>query len=74
MIMERVAAAQAAGAIGRGDPLEIAMFFWAQLHGLAMLHRSGRFAMPRAAFFAFAARAVERTLDAFHPDAKEIDA
>jgi len=74
MIMERVAAAQAAGAIGRGDPLEIAMFFWAQLHGLAMLHRSGRFAMPRAAFLAFAARAAERTLDAFHPDAKEIDA
>jgi len=50
------------------------MFFWAQLHGLAMLHRSGRFAMPRAAFLAFAARAAERTLDAFHPDAKEIDA
>ena len=74
MIMERVATAEAGGAIGRGDPLEIAMFFWSQLHGLAMLHRSGRFAMPRAAFFAFAARAVERTLHAFHPDSQEIDA
>jgi AcrR family transcriptional regulator len=71
MIMERVAAAQAAGAIAAADPLEIAMYFWAQLHGLAMLHRSGRFAMPRAAFLTFAARAAERTLEAVHLPVKE---
>jgi AcrR family transcriptional regulator len=72
MIVERVTAAQESGAISRGDPLEIALFFWSQLHGLAMLHRSGRFAMPRAAFLALASRAVERTLHAFQPSSKEI--
>ncbi len=72
MAMERVTAAQASGAISRGDPLEIALFFWSQLHGLAMLHRSGRFSMPRASFLALAARAVERTLHAFQPSSTEI--
>jgi AcrR family transcriptional regulator len=71
MLMERVSQAQAHGAIGVGDPLEIAMFFWSQLHGLAMLHRSGRFAMPRSAFLALGARASERTLEAFKPQRKE---
>lgn len=71
MIMARVEAAQAAGTIAPGDALEIAMFFWAQLHGLAMLHRSGRFAMSRSAFLALAARAAERSLEAFHPPDKE---
>lgn len=73
MILERVAAAQVAGTISHGDPLEIALFFWSQLHGLAMLHRSGRFAMPRTAFLALAARAVERTLQAFQTSSREID-
>jgi len=64
MMVARVAAAQAAGEFEPGDPLEIAMFFWSQLHGLAMLHRSARFAMPRGAFFALAARSMERMLAA----------
>jgi AcrR family transcriptional regulator len=65
MMVERVVAAQAEGKLRAADPLEIAMFFWAQLHGLVMLHRSGRFAMSRSAFLALAARAGDSALAAF---------
>jgi AcrR family transcriptional regulator len=65
--MQRVLAAQASGAIAPGDPLELTMFFWAQLHGLVMLHRSERFAMSRSAFLALAARATEHALRAVRP-------
>ena len=71
MIVARVRQAQAAGVIAAGDALEIAMFFWSQLHGLAMLHRSGRFEMSRAAFLALAARAAERVLAGFRPSNRE---
>ncbi len=65
MMMERVIAAQAVGLLEPADPLEIAMFFWSQLHGLAMLHRSGRFAMSRAAFLALAARLSDHAIAGF---------
>ena len=71
MIVARVEQAQAAGALAAGDPLEIAMCFWSQLHGLAMLHRGGRFAMPRSAFLALAARAAQRALAGFRPSNEE---
>lgn len=59
MMVTRVEAAQAAGTFAEGDSLEIAMVFWCQLHGLAMLQRSGRMAMSRAAFLALSGRATE---------------
>ena len=62
MMVERVTAAQATGRLVAGDALEIAMVFWCQLHGLAMLQRSGRMAMSRAAFLALAGRAVEHII------------
>jgi AcrR family transcriptional regulator len=65
MMVARVAAAQAAGALVESDPLEIAMLFWCQIHGLAMLQRSGRMAMSRAAFLALAGRAIEHVIDGF---------
>jgi len=71
MLVARVEAAQAAGRLAPGDPLEIAMFFWSQLHGLAMLQRSGLFAMSRTAYLAFAARAAERTLQAVQSHQEE---
>lgn len=46
------------------DALELSLFFWAELHGLAMLHRSGRFAMPRADFLALCDRAALRLIGA----------
>jgi AcrR family transcriptional regulator len=67
MIVARVQAAQAAGVLIAADPLEIAMVFWAQLHGLALLHRSGRMAMSRSAFLALAARNVEIMLAGYRP-------
>jgi AcrR family transcriptional regulator len=62
MMVARVEAAQAAGAFAAGDSLEIAMLFWCQLHGLAMLQRSGRMAMSRAAFLALSGRAMEHLI------------
>ena len=61
-MVAEIEAAQEAGALEAGDPLERAIFFWAQLHGLAMLHRSGRFALKRRAFLALAGRMLERML------------
>jgi len=45
-----------------GDALEAAMSLWAQLHGLAMLHRSGRFAMKREDYLGLCARCIELVL------------
>ena len=69
LIVARVKEAQTSGIFAAGDALEIAMAFWAQLHGLAMLQRSGRMAMSRNAFFALAARNVEAVLAGFRPGA-----
>jgi hypothetical protein len=44
------------------------MVFWCQIHGLAMLQRSGRMAMSRAAFLALAGRAIEHVIDGFRKD------
>ena len=63
MVVARVEAAQAEGRIAPGDPLEIGLLFWSALHGLAMLNRSGRFAMKRASFLALCARLTEQVLD-----------
>jgi len=71
MMLDRVKAAQAAGLLEPADPLEITMFFWSQLHGLAMLHRSGRFAMSRAAFLALAARLSDHAIAGFSASAQE---
>jgi AcrR family transcriptional regulator len=68
MAVERVEAAQADGTLVAADALEIAMIFWCQVHGLAMLQRSGRMAMSRAAFLALAARSVDHVLDGFRVD------
>lgn len=61
----RVEEAQALGLVGGGDSLEATMLFWAQLHGLAMLHRSGRFAMDRDAFMELCARCADAALAGF---------
>ena len=63
LLMERIEAGQRAGKLREGDALETAMFLWAQLHGLVMLHRAGRFAMPRKAFVALCKRCSDRALE-----------
>jgi AcrR family transcriptional regulator len=72
MIVARVEAAQAAGVLIAADALEVAMVFWAQLHGLALLHRNGRMAMSRSAFLALAARNVEIMLAGYRAQAIEL--
>lgn len=59
----RIAAAQDAGVFRTGDALERTMLIWSALHGFAMLHRCGRFAMPRAEFIAFCLRAIDQIVD-----------
>jgi AcrR family transcriptional regulator len=56
----RIRAAQAKGQARAGDAVEHALLMWAQVHGLVMLHRAGRFALKRAAFLALCRRAVRR--------------
>ncbi|MEO8065206.1 MAG: TetR/AcrR family transcriptional regulator [Pseudomonadota bacterium] len=65
LTVARIEAAQADGYLAAGDALEIAMIFWAQLHGLVMLQRSGRMSMSRPALFALAARSTDCLLAAF---------
>jgi AcrR family transcriptional regulator len=67
MIVARVQAAQSSGVLIAADALEIAMVFWAQLRGLALLHRNGRMAMSRSAFLTLAARNVEIMLAGYRP-------
>ena len=62
VVVKRIEEAQAQGALAPGDALEAAMSLWSQLHGLAMLHRSGRFAMKRADYLGLCARCVELVL------------
>lgn len=62
LLLVRLEEAQKRGLMGPGDPLEAAMLVWAELHGLAMLHRSGRFALDREEFLALCARCVDKVL------------
>jgi AcrR family transcriptional regulator len=59
LVVKRIEEAQAQGELAQGDALEAGMALWAQLHGLVMLHRSGRFAMKRKDYLALCARCSE---------------
>jgi AcrR family transcriptional regulator len=65
--MERIRQAQASNELVDGDPLEMAMLVWAQVHGLVMLHRSGRFSLPRARFIALCLRCADQLLRGIRP-------
>jgi AcrR family transcriptional regulator len=62
LAVKRIEDAQALGQLAKGDALEAAMSLWAQVHGLAMLHRSGRFAMKRKDYLSLCARCVDHVL------------
>ena len=59
LMVQKIQAAQAAGQLKPADALEVALQLWAQLHGMVMLHRSGRFSLSRSAFLALCDRACE---------------
>jgi AcrR family transcriptional regulator len=65
LVMQRIEAGQRAGYLKDDDSLEMAMFAWAELHGLVMLHRAGRFGMSRKDFIALCKRCSDRALDSF---------
>lgn len=60
MSVERIRRAQQEKQLIAGDPLELTMLFWAHAHGLVMLHRSGRFSLPREKFIALCLRCADR--------------
>jgi AcrR family transcriptional regulator len=62
LVVKRIEEAQAQGKLALGDALEAGMALWAQLHGLVMLHRSGRFAMKRKDYLGLCARCSELVL------------
>jgi AcrR family transcriptional regulator len=62
-MVERIRAAQAAGRMRAADAVELALLLWAQLHGLVMLQRAGRFSMPRPDFIALCERATLRLVE-----------
>jgi AcrR family transcriptional regulator len=57
LVVARIQAAQTLGLFAVHDALEQALFMWAQLHGLVMLHRSKRFALSDADFLDLCSRA-----------------
>jgi AcrR family transcriptional regulator len=59
---KRIEAAQREGKLRAGDPLEMALLVWAQLHGLVMLHRSSRFSLKRGDFLALCKRCSELSM------------
>jgi AcrR family transcriptional regulator len=63
LLMGRIESGQSEGKLRSGDALEMAMYLWAQLHGLVMLHRAGRFAMARKDFIALCKRCSDRALE-----------
>jgi AcrR family transcriptional regulator len=62
LVVKRIEEAQAQGQLAQGDALEAGMSLWAQVHGLAMLHRSGRFAMKRKDYIALCTRCIDHVL------------
>ncbi len=67
MAVARVEDAQSRGIFRSGDALEMSMAFWAQLHGLTTLQRSGRIAMSRNAFVALGRRFTDYLLEGYLP-------
>ena len=64
LMASRIREAQDQGRIAPGEPIELAMFVWAQVHGLVMLHRAKRFQMPDDDFLALCDRSLLRLLGA----------
>ena len=62
LVVKRIEEAQAQGTLASGNALEAGMALWAQVHGLVMLHRSGRFAMKRKDYLGLCARCIELVL------------
>ncbi len=65
VMAQRIQAAQVERQVKPEEALELALSMWAQMHGLVMLYRAGRFSLNRGAFL----RLCERSSQRFVPDA-----
>jgi AcrR family transcriptional regulator len=70
IMAQRFQPARAQGHMKRKDALELALMMWAQVHGLVMLYRAGRFSLDRDAFL----RLCERSTQRFATDALDVPA
>jgi AcrR family transcriptional regulator len=50
LALEQIAACMEQGVFRRDDPVQVAITFWAEAHGLVTLYRTGRFGQDPAAF------------------------
>lgn len=62
LMARRIEAAQQDGKLREGDPIELALLIWAQLHGLVMLHRAGRFSLKRSEYLRLCQQCTELTM------------
>ncbi len=62
LMAKRIEAAQQDGKLREGDPIELALLIWAQLHGLVMLHRAGRFSLRRSKYLRLCQQCTELTM------------
>ena len=63
MSVPRIEACIAAGEFRPAPALEIAMSLWGQAHGLIVLYRTGRFALPPDEFRALCLRSIDRLFE-----------
>lgn len=57
-----ISEAMADGTFRRDDVWDVAMAVWAQVHGLVVLHRAGRFDMAARSFRTFCRRSLEKVM------------
>jgi len=62
MAIEQIVACMEQGVLGNGDPLETAITFWAEVHGLVILHHTGRFGLDAESFREIYRRCVDRVI------------
>ena len=62
MSIEQITACMDSGLFERGDPLEISIMMWAEVHGLVTLFRHGRFGPDETMFREIYGKSVQRTL------------
>lgn len=66
-MVELIQESQERNLLAGGDPVEIALLLWAQVHGLVMLQRASRISMNREVFISLCENAAARTIKSLQP-------
>jgi AcrR family transcriptional regulator len=67
LAIEQISACMQQGVLAPDNPLETAITFWAEVHGLITLYRTGRFGQDAGAFRETYRRSVDRVLAGMKP-------